>query len=283
MKILLFIMLSFGLLSAKTNETFKNAVSDNYQYYQEVIAEETAAVRIDVYLGLIGEQFSLSIFYEEVNSSQNHHLLLIAKGKTSTLASSSSRGYFYKRKVDKGETVQLQIVSGAQNTLFKQYDDIDIPSDVNAFKQTASQGKGLNEFPSSTWTLKLSTLMIIGILVFLGLSMLFVIILLIVFRKKKGIFSQKATEQRMKRFENVSFYYGSSPNSDESENEEEEEHKVWDIDPNDYTVDYEDKKTKDEQIDELFKAYKAGKISESDLNAALRAIWAEEDDRDENK
>lgn len=87
----------------------------------------------------------------------------------------------------------------------------------------------------------------------------------------------------MKRFENVSFYYGSSPNSDESENEEEEEHKVWDIDPNDYTVDYEDKKTKDEQIDELFKAYKAGKISESDLNAALRAIWAEEDDRDENK
>lgn len=282
MKILLFIMLSFGLLFAKTNETFKNAVSDNYQYYQEVIAEETAAVRIDVYLGLIGEQFSLSIFYEEVNSSQNHHLLLIAKGKTSTLASSSSRGYFYKRKVDKGETVQLQIVSGAQNTLFKQY-DIDIPSDVNAFKQTASQGKGLNEFPSSTWTLKLSTLMIIGILVFLGLSMLFVIILLIVFRKKKGIFSQKATEQRMKRFENVSFYYGSSPNSDESENEEEEEHKVWDIDPNDYTVDYEDKKTKDEQIDELFKAYKAGKISESDLNAALRAIWAEEDDRDENK
>lgn len=282
MKILLFIMLSFGLLSAKTNETFKNAVSDNYQYYQEVIAEETAAVRIDVYLGLIGEQFSLSIFYEEVNSSQNHHLLLIAKGKTSTLASSSSRGYFYKRKVDKGETVQLQIVSGAQNTPFMQY-DIDIPSDVNAFKQTASQGKGLNEFPSSTWTLKLSTLMIIGILVFLGLSMLFVIILLIVFRKKKGIFSQKATEQRMKRFENVSFYYGSSPNSDESENEEEEEHKVWDIDPNDYTVDYEDKKTKDEQIDELFKAYKAGKISESDLNAALRAIWAEEDDRDENK
>ncbi len=282
MKILLFIMLSFGLLSAKTNETFKNAVSDNYQYYQEVIAEETAAVRIDVYLGLIGEQFSLSIFYEEVNSSQNHHLLLIAKGKTSTLASSSSRGYFYKRKVDKGETVQLQIVSGAQNTPFKHY-DIDIPSDVNAFKQTASQGKGLNEFPSSTWTLKLSTLMIIGILVFLGLSMLFVIILLIVFRKKKGIFSQKATEQRMKRFENVSFYYGSSPNSDESENEEEEEHKVWDIDPNDYTVDYEDKKTKDEQIDELFKAYKAGKISESDLNAALRAIWAEEDDRDENK
>lgn len=282
MKILLFIMLSFGLLSAKTNETFKNAVSDNYQYYQEVIAEETAAVRIDVYLGLIGEQFSLSIFYEEVNSSQNHHLLLIAKGKTSTLASSSSRGYFYKRKVDKGETVQLQIVSGAQNTPFMQY-DIDIPSDVNAFKQTASQGKGLNDFPSSTWTLKLSTLMIIGILVFLGLSMLFVIILLIVFRKKKGIFSQKATEQRMKRFENVSFYYGSSPNSDESENEEEEEHKVWDIDPNDYTVDYEDKKTKDEQIDELFKAYKAGKISESDLNAALRAIWAEEDDRDENK
>lgn len=282
MKILLFIMLSFGLLSAKTNETFKNAVSDNYQYYQEVIAEETAAVRIDVYLGLIGEQFSLSIFYEEVNSSQNHHLLLIAKGKTSTLASSSSRGYFYKRKVDKGETVQLQIVSGAQNTPFKQY-YIDIPSDVNAFKQTASQGKGLNDFPSSTWTLKLSTLMIIGILVFLGLSMLFVIILLIVFRKKKGIFSQKATEQRMKRFENVSFYYGSSPNSDESENEEEEEHKVWDIDPNDYTVDYEDKKTKDEQIDELFKAYKAGKISESDLNAALRAIWAEEDDRDENK
>ena len=282
MKILLFIMLSFGLLSAKTNETFKNAVSDNYQYYQEVIAKETAAVRIDVYLGLIGEQFSLSIFYEEVNSSQNHHLLLIAKGKTSTLASSSSRGYFYKRKVDKGETVQLQIVSGAQNTPFKQY-DIDIPSDVNAFKQTASQGKGLNEFPSSTWTLKLSTLMIIGILVFLGLSMLFVIILLIVFRKKKGIFSQKATEQRMKRFENVSFYYGSSPNSDESENEEEEEHKVWDIDPNDYTVDYEDKKTKDEQIDELFKAYKAGKISESDLNAELRAIWAEEDDRDENK
>lgn len=282
MKILLFIMLSFGLLSAKTNETFKNAVSDNYQYYQEKTAPETAAVRIDVYLGLIGEQFSLSIFYEEVNSSQNHHLLLIAKGKTSTLASSSSRGYFYKRKVDKGETVQLQIVSGAQNTPFMQY-DIDIPSDVNAFKQTASQGKGLNDFPSSTWTLKLSTLMIIGILVFLGLSMLFVIILLIVFRKKKGIFSQKATEQRMKRFENVSFYYGSSPNSDESENEEEEEHKVWDIDPNDYTVDYEDKKTKDEQIDELFKAYKAGKISESDLNAALRAIWAEEDDRDENK
>lgn len=274
MKILLLVMFALGLVSTHDNDAFKSAVHDNYQYYQEIIAEETTAVRINVFLGLIGEQFSLSIFYENVSSSQSHHLVLISEGKTSSLASSNSRGYFYQRKVGKGTKVELQVVTSTQSTLFKQY-DIDIPSDINDFKQVAIQGKDLNEFPASTWTIKFSTLLVVGILIFMGISLLFVFILIIVFRKKKGIFSPQAIEQRRKNFEYI--FVDQTPDS-----EAEVERRIWEIDPADYSVDYEEKKTKEEQIDDLFKAYKAGKISENDLNAALRSIWAEEDDEDEN-
>ena len=67
--------------------------------------------------------------------------------------------------------MELQVVTSTQSTLFKQY-DIDIPSDINDFKQVAIQGKDLNEFPASTWTIKFSTLLVVGILIFMGISLL---------------------------------------------------------------------------------------------------------------
>ena len=100
MKILLLVMFALGLVSTHDNDAFKSAVHDNYQYYQEIIAEETTAVRINVF-GFNWGTIFFKHFYENVSSSQSHHLVLISEGKTSSLASSNSRGYFYQRKVGK--------------------------------------------------------------------------------------------------------------------------------------------------------------------------------------
>ncbi len=83
---------------------------------------------------------------------------------------------------------------------------------------------------------------VIGIYVFTGIIVILSAILIFMYRNKKGLFASK----------------------------EEINDNIIDVEPVE--------KTKEELIDELYRDYNNGKITENELNNRLRRIWWNEDD-----
>lgn len=250
----LFILLSVLTLGIKTSieNTFIEEIDKNYDYYQIVYEKKTNALKSVAVIGLVNDKWSYSIFFEQF-SNHNYQIKTTINNQTKLLTTSTNYGMYFDIDVKENAFIDVAIIEQKGGDRYDNF-EIKIPAQIDNFKNNENtiKGQGLNQFPSSSkggFNLKMAFIYImIGLII---LSLIFLYIILYVMKKQ---------------------------NSKLNSNNHHKNIMEPDYEIIDNINEIPQQKSKQEIMDDFFKDFREGKITESQLNSALRALWWEEDD-----
>ena len=239
MKLLLTLMCSFLIIASPTNVQldFEKAIHENYEKYYYLVSEETSVGDIVIVVGSIKNKVYVSGFI--YSTSNKNHYFKLSNDKT-------YNNVFYKVKTSENMTISIESDAGTFCTYDIEYDTINKLNELDL-----KTGEGNNSFPKEKKSLDIIDIFIIGVFIFVGIIGVLSVLLLSLYRNKKGLF-------------------GNVQNQNTNNIYEEE---IIEIEPI-----TEEKKTKEELMEEAYNDYNSGKITEQELNNRLRRIWWSEDD-----
>ncbi len=235
MKILIALLWSFLVISSPTIEqdNFLQEVRTNYDIYYLLTEEETVIGDIVVVLGMVNNKLYVSGYI--YNTTNEKHIFIVNQEEY--------QHCFYKVPLTSDTEI---IVTTTENSFFKKY-KINISADEYLKLPNLQIGEGQNDFPKEQNNFNIRDIFVILVFVTIGIITIFAVSLTILYRNKKGRFSQD---------------YVTTDNYSE----------IIDID-----IDTPEK-TKEELMEEAYEDYRNGKISENELNARLRNIWWTDND-----
>ena len=239
MKLLLTLICSFLIIASPTNVQldFEKEIHENYEKYYYLVSEETSVGDIVIVVGSIKNKVYVSGFI--YSTSNKNHYFKLSNGKT-------YNNVFYKVKTSENMTISIESDAGTFCTYDIEYDTINKLNELDL-----KTGEGNNSFPKEKKSLDIIDIFIIGVFIFVGIIGVLSVLLLSLYRNKKGLF-------------------GNVQNQNTNNIYEEE---IIEIEPI-----IEEKKTKEELMEEAYNDYNSGKITEQELNNRLRRIWWSEDD-----
>ncbi len=239
MKFLLTLIFSFLIITSPTNI--------------QLDFEKTIHENYEKYYYLVSEETSVGDIVIVVGSikskvyvsgfiystSNKNHYFKLSNGKT-------YNNVFYKERVLENMTITIESDAGTFYTYSIEYDSID-----KLNKLDLKNGEGKNSFPKEKKTLDIIDIFVIGVFIFVGIIGVLSSLLLSLYKNKKGLFGNFERQ-------NIDNIY---------------EEEIIEIEPL-----AEEKKTKEELMQEAYDEYNSGKINEQELNNRLRRIWWSEDD-----
>lgn len=238
MKILIAIFCTFLIITTPTSlqQEFEEVIDKNYEKYYYLINEETSVGDVVIVVGSIKKDVYVSGFIFNT-TNMKHYFKLSNKDMY--------ENSFYKVKVEQDMKISIVSNTGTFITYDIEYNSIEKLNELELIT-----GEGKNNFPIREKTTDMFDIFKIGIFIFLGIIGILTVILLSLYRNKKGLF-----EINNQNITNYSF------------------DNIIEIEP-----EIEEPKTKEELMQEAYDAFNKGQINESELNNRLRRIWWSEDD-----
>ena len=229
--ILLFTFLGLGVPTIEQN-TFNEVVHDNYDYYQVLIKEETSIGDVEIIRGAVNKKMYVSVFLYQTH--ENMHKIevnnKIAQDKVINM-----------HKIRLKEDTEVKILS-ENGAFFKEYIVENI--EYEEFIKVADTGNGKNNFPKEKTKLDVFDIFSFMFYGFVLLTGILSLILITLYRKKIGKFSQE--KQINENYIEVDY---------------------------DYQTEEIEEKSEEELMKEAYEDYHNGKITEQELNNRLRNIW----------
>lgn len=245
MSLICFVLLISSPTIEQTN--FENTIHQNYDCYYYEVKEETSIGDIVIVIGIINDKMYVSGFI--YNTTNTKHIFKLSNGNTYS-------SLFYKVKLEKEFSVSIVTESG---NVFKTYKLENTTS--SEFSQiNVIVGEGENNFPKEKIVLDIFDIFTISAIVFVGLIALLTVVIVIMYRKRIGRFNE--TYQKDNSWQLNNYNNGT----------------IIDVQEQDYYLEEEPEKSKEEQMREAYDEFKNGKITEVELNNRLRRIWWSEDD-----
>ena len=229
--ILLFTFLGLGVPTIEQN-TFNEVVHDNYDYYQVLIKEETSIGDVEIIRGAVNKKMYVSVFLYQTH--ENMH-----KIKVNNKIAQDKVINMHKIRLKEDTEVKILSENGA---FFKEYIVENI--EYEEFIKVADVGNGKNNFPKEKMKLDIFDIFLFMFYGFVLLTGILSLILITLYRKKIGKFSQE--KQINENYIEVDY---------------------------DYQTEEIEEKSEEELMKEAYEDYHNGKITEQELNNRLRNIW----------
>lgn len=196
---IIFLFSSFLTLSVKgTKNEFLNNCYKGYNTYTVIEEAETEKYEFSVIIGEINKEVSYSVLFIS-NNAKEYELKFKDNKNNEYNISKNSRGDILKYNILIDEKITLEIQTHSTITYSVTINNYNYDEYIDKYNSTIIQGENLGL--EQTLLTKTNVLSYIGVLliIFSSIIIISVLILVIAFKKQKGLFNQEKFDEEFKQ------------------------------------------------------------------------------------
>lgn len=252
----------FGFANTISGNEYMDSVKNSYDEYYIVEDTNLSFGDYTLVFGMYDGDYYLSCFLYNEGVSVNQKIKVLVNGDdVTTFVPDSSVVAGFGLELNEDDCFDIFVMDNNNETIIGSYKVSDLINDFNNHKLI---GEGTGDFPKNKKEINAINTIKGFLLGFVLLSILFVIILIVLYKKRLGRFSENYKSDPLFDFEKD--YY---------DNEEEDDENIIDVESDNVEV---QEVNKQEVMDRLFEEYRHGDITEDELNERLKKLWWKEND-----
>ena len=255
---LMFFNIFFGYANTIPGNEYMDEVNDSFEEYYIVEDQKLVVGDYTLVFGKYKEEYYLSCYLYNEGVTNNQKIRIIVNDiSITTYVPDSSVVAGFGLKLNTSDSFKVLVIDDSNELEIGTYRVSDL---VDELIKNKIIGNGSGNFPKNKREVDAVNTIKMFLFGFIILSILFVVILVILYKNRVGTFNEKHKLEPLFGFEKE---YG------------EEDEDVIDVEEDNYEV---QQVNKQEVMDRLFEEYRHGDITEEELNEKLKKLWWQEND-----